>query len=244
MRKAIGAVEAPVVPAGTRAFIIGNGPSLNVSTLERLKGEVCFGVNRIHLIYPQTSWRPTYWLLMDLDGKNTYMTDIQLNAEMGYPCYVRVDIFARWLSGWIGAKTPEEIADVLSRVTTVDDVNYINTESVRLRDPLEDGKYNQGGSVGGALQLALAWGYDPVYMVGCDGGLQVGKVNHFTEYYDPNHQFDERNPAQVEDANKALNAIATAMHHEYVSRGRRLFNATVGGSKISGVPLADLEEVL
>ena len=41
-----------------RAFIVGNGPSLKPWQLDRIKGEASYGVNRIHLIYPETSWRP------------------------------------------------------------------------------------------------------------------------------------------------------------------------------------------
>ena len=52
---------------GERCFIIGNGPSLTSDDLERLKGEVCFGSNRIFYIFSNTSWRPTYYLSIDND---------------------------------------------------------------------------------------------------------------------------------------------------------------------------------
>ena len=243
MRKAqpLGGIYKPIVAPGTRAFVVGNGPSLSPDQLNRIAaaGDVSFGMNRIHLMYAKTNWRPDYWVLMDLDSKRVFLDDIQVHAALGYRgCYVRVDILARWLSGWIGIKTPDEILSVLSNVSALDAVNYINQESATFRDPVEDLKYNQGGGVGGALQLALAFGYGPVYLIGCDGNLRAGAVNHFTSNYDPDHAADPRNPAQIQAANMALESLHTAMKREYDRRGVGLWNATPG-SKISGTPSID-----
>lgn len=48
-----------------RCFIIGNGPSLNVSDLEKLKNEITFAFNRIYYIFDKTDWRPTYYCSED-----------------------------------------------------------------------------------------------------------------------------------------------------------------------------------
>ena len=52
---------------GKRCFIVANGPSLRVEDLELLhsKGEVTFAMNRIYKIFPQTNWRPTYYVCED-----------------------------------------------------------------------------------------------------------------------------------------------------------------------------------
>lgn len=50
---------------GCRAVIVGNGPSLRISDLDRLHGEVSFASNKIFLAYPDTSWRPTYYSVED-----------------------------------------------------------------------------------------------------------------------------------------------------------------------------------
>lgn len=51
--------------AGKRCFVIGNGPSLLPSDLDRLRGEITFGANRIYHIFSQTKWRPTYYISLD-----------------------------------------------------------------------------------------------------------------------------------------------------------------------------------
>lgn len=50
---------------GKRAFLIGNGPSLHIEDLEKLKNEITFASNRIFLAFDQTTWRPTYYTMAD-----------------------------------------------------------------------------------------------------------------------------------------------------------------------------------
>lgn len=54
------------IHAGRRAFIIGNGPSLRIEDLGRLKNEITFASNRIYLAFDQTDWRPTYYSICDI----------------------------------------------------------------------------------------------------------------------------------------------------------------------------------
>jgi hypothetical protein len=46
--------------AGGRCVIIGNGPSLNETDLDLLKNEITFGLNKLFLLFPKMSFRPTY----------------------------------------------------------------------------------------------------------------------------------------------------------------------------------------
>lgn len=50
---------------GERCFIIGNGPSLSVADLEKIKGEYSFAANSIFEIFPKTQWRPQSYLCVD-----------------------------------------------------------------------------------------------------------------------------------------------------------------------------------
>ena len=51
--------------AGRRCFVIGNGPSLRMTDLDRLKDEITIASNKIYLAFPETSWRPTYYTAID-----------------------------------------------------------------------------------------------------------------------------------------------------------------------------------
>lgn len=60
----------------TRAFVVGNGPSLKDMCLDKLVGEVTFAMNRIDLLYGPapdygirgTVWRPTYYVFIEWLG--------------------------------------------------------------------------------------------------------------------------------------------------------------------------------
>src|SRR4030042_5609223 len=43
-----------------RCFIIGNGPSLRHTDLNKLRGEYTFGLNRIYLLFPELDFSTTY----------------------------------------------------------------------------------------------------------------------------------------------------------------------------------------
>lgn len=53
------------IHTGKRCFIVGNGPSLLCSDLDKLKNEITFGSNYIFKIFEKTSWRPTYYSCTD-----------------------------------------------------------------------------------------------------------------------------------------------------------------------------------
>ena len=52
---------------GQKCFVIGNGPSLQAHDLQILHDNriKTFATNRIYNIFPQTDWRPTYYVSED-----------------------------------------------------------------------------------------------------------------------------------------------------------------------------------
>ncbi|MDD6071560.1 MAG: hypothetical protein PUC12_12240, partial [Clostridiales bacterium] len=50
---------------GERCFIVGTGPSLQLSDVDRLKDEYTFGVNSCLTMYDKTDWRATYYGIVD-----------------------------------------------------------------------------------------------------------------------------------------------------------------------------------
>lgn len=66
---------------GKRCFIIGNGPSLSIEDLEKLKDEDCFATNRIYRIFDKTSWRPKYYFSQDTKRLEEALSDLGLICE-------------------------------------------------------------------------------------------------------------------------------------------------------------------
>ncbi|MGG7620227.1 6-hydroxymethylpterin diphosphokinase MptE-like protein [Bacillus coreaensis] len=60
-----------------RCFIIGNGPSLTVEDLDKLKNEITFAFNRIYYIFDKTDWRPTYYC--SEDDKTIFKSKEEIN---------------------------------------------------------------------------------------------------------------------------------------------------------------------
>ncbi|MBY0145904.1 6-hydroxymethylpterin diphosphokinase MptE-like protein [Neobacillus niacini] len=63
---------------GESCFIIGNGPSLKPEDLERLKGEITFASNKIYKIFNKTTWRPTFFMVVDPIVLEENVKDINL----------------------------------------------------------------------------------------------------------------------------------------------------------------------
>lgn len=53
------------IKLGRRCFVIGNGPSLTISDLEKIREEDSFATNRIFQMFSNTWWRPTYYCCQD-----------------------------------------------------------------------------------------------------------------------------------------------------------------------------------
>lgn len=50
---------------GERCFIVGQGPSLTIEDLEKIKGEISFTVNSGPAVYKKTDWRAQYYAAFD-----------------------------------------------------------------------------------------------------------------------------------------------------------------------------------
>lgn len=72
---------------GRRAVIVGNGPSLRIADLARLKREITFASNKIYLAFASTDWRPTYLTVTDTivaENSNEYLRETKLRKMFGH----------------------------------------------------------------------------------------------------------------------------------------------------------------
>ena len=214
-----------------RAFIIGNGPSLNETPMDRLVGEVTFAVNRIHLLYPRTKGRPTHWVLADRSNSPRYIQDIVNHMEMGEDCWVRKDFYADMVK-----ETGRDFADV----HLYDNCTHIDAE----RNPSTGWHTPEfccyGGSVLVAIQLAVRKGYNELYVLGCDLGYKGNEVNHFDSNYG---DVDWRGVGAARLANKTLQLAHAVAYEECSKLGVVIRNAGVKGELLA-YPRVKLETVL
>ena len=66
---------------GKIGFLIGNGPSVRVQDLEKLKNRVTFCCNRFYMAYETMEFRPTYTLASDLQTLEDFGEEIVNKSE-------------------------------------------------------------------------------------------------------------------------------------------------------------------
>jgi hypothetical protein len=206
---------------GKRAFIIGNGPSLAQLDLDQLIGEYTFATGRIAMIFPETNWRPTYYV--------AFATSV--NDYRGFPEYVRDAYEAMKSANMTFAYQDCMYNSVfhIARNTTVfldaSESEHFEIEEVGPEvwsDDIFKRVSKFGTSLFAAAQIAAYMGFNPIYFIGCDLG-----DGHFTSEYIP--KYYEKYCTSQERVKPAI-----IRSHEIAKiNGERLgvefYNATLGG---------------
>lgn len=205
---------------GRRGFVIGNGPSLKMTDLDQLQGEITLAANKIYLAFDETSWRPSHFTVCD---------DVlweKIRDEM-------VSHFPSVSSPWDYTSQPG--------------IHHRHFQHLPwdLEAPADGHAFSMNvadGLFGGFtvtyanLQIAAHMGLEPIYLLGCDhhykgeSGAEdedlmatVTDQNHFNAAY---RQVGEWvNAAPLAKMEKAF-AHARVVHDQ----GRvQIYNATRGG---------------
>jgi hypothetical protein len=173
---------------GQRAFIIGNGPSLKIEDLNRLNNEITFASNKIYLVFGNTNWQPTYYVVCDyLVAENNRATILQLDlfkifSEAQKPILGKAakrKLFYRELGDGFGPNDEYHGAFSKDALIGIQASETVTTTHV---------------------QLAYYMGCNPIYLIGLDGKYVIpqtmmdhpvynrvlvsqGEGNHFVENY-------------------------------------------------------------
>lgn len=200
-----------------RAFVVGNGPSLAVTPLDKLAGDVSFGVNGIRRIYKSTGWRPTYYVRAEeasTQSPEMYREDISLHLDICKEV---------WANLWF---TKNADFGKHPKYRTIVACDHYTNHFDEARFPH---LYHMpllctaGSSVNVAIQIAVQKGYDPIYLVGCDLGYKDGQPSHFTPDY-------EQGAGKLRAARWAnMDTLAAHMVAARTWPGR-IINATIGGN--------------
>ena len=208
-------------------IIVGNGPSLNKTDFQLVSKFDSFGLNRIHLMYNKTVWRPNYLVAVNhlvLRGlhdeevltKNTFVT------------------FTFKLKNILTGKGVG--------------MNHRNRNITPFVTPLERGIEIGSTVTFVAMQLAFHMGYDTILLVGVDHSFkQQGRpnerqklngadVNHFSEDYFSGQEW------QLADLENS--EVHYCMAREWAkANGKRIYDCTVDG-KLEVFPKRELQEFL
>lgn len=202
---------------GERCFIIGNGPSLNPQDLEKLRAnrEVSFGSNKIYLIYKKTLWRPTYYMVIDIQGMQ--INNQEIRKYMGKTPFIPEFFYVDF--------SPVEEASRFSMINKI----YAPDEDIYFSDDITKGIASGRTVTYAMLQAACYMGFSDIYLLGVDFSWgEKGEDTHFCKDYD-DAKWDEFQRTQAvfdkQEIHRAYNAAKKYADQNHIN----IYNATRGG---------------
>lgn len=212
------------VHSNERCFIVATGPSLTISDLEMLNGEITFGMNSICKLFSETEWRPTYYGIQDRFVYSKMKSDI----DKYYHGAKNVFVASTLQSG-------EFIEFPFNDV-----YNRYDAERRQFRVKFSDDAYvcvyNGFTITYSLIQLAVYMGFGEIYLLGTDCSYNRGQKNHVIE------------SGHVDKYDYLLNYKRMVVSYEEAkkyadSKGIKIVNCTRGGM-LEVYPRMSLEDVL
>ncbi|WP_159436317.1 6-hydroxymethylpterin diphosphokinase MptE-like protein [Halosegnis longus] len=174
---------------GERAFLVGNGPSLDQTPLDQLNNEYCFAMNKINDIYTDTDWRPSFYVLLVDDLEEIEPEYLIENSNKDIKC-VTLEKFKPTFGDDKNIyytnkkKLKYESVEGSKRFH---DLRRSEVESINIcqlynywPDDISEMIYTYH-SMYAIIQMAIYMGFDELYLVGCDLGYG---------YHDPHMIFE------------------------------------------------------
>lgn len=223
-----------------RAFIIGSGPSLNRTPLDRLIGEVTYAFNKIYLIFGKTKWRPTYWVIADLSASDYWpMTEVFRHGSH----YILRDDFRDTTGQHLNAASAD-----YEWIPRCDKHDHLNCQGEGIPKSWHLPSYCRfGGGMFIAIQHAVTHGYNPLYLLGADLYHENPPENGVwldTNHFDPGYGL--KMPKKYGSYNRFNQTLILAHRNALEGcheRGVEIYNATIGGD-LEIYPRVELEDVL
>lgn len=217
---------------GKRCFVIGNGPSLTIEDLEKLKGEITFGTNGIFYSFDKTTWRPTYYMSMDNSFLDTEFKNIKEKVNQRK--------FLNYYCSKFGRGTDDDIIYIL-----IKGPYKVDRSKFYQKDISEDVSeyFAQTFSITTTcIEFAIYMGFKEIYLIGVDNNyttaLNDNKANESVHFYKTSYN-------QKGIVHYADNQIKSyELYRDFAkSHGVSIYNATRGG-RLEVYPRVNLDEIL
>ncbi len=217
--------------SGKRCFIIGNGPSLRVEDLEKLKDEICFGSNRIYNIFDKTDWRPTYYCVQDIKLIEKSTDEINkirgINKIIGIVKYIPYKKLTN--AYFINLHCKEFYPDLPEFSVDVANAGIYEGYTVSYM----------------CLQLAIYMGFKEIYLLGIDHSYSVDtnpdgtirKKSGLKDHFSEKDKIDN-----IPQTYKSTLAYESAEKYAK-NNGIKIYNATRGG-KLEVFERLDFDKVI
>ena len=218
---------------GQRCFIIGNGPSLSVSDLEKLNNEYSFAFNRIYYIFDKTNWRPTFYCTQDVKIATQSENEINDNisteylfAPISFKWYENINIKSKYYfnAKYSGFEIPEFSNDISLSIGCGNTVTCT------------------------AIQIAIYLGFKEIFLLGIDHNFQKYQDEHGNIIVDPSAKdyFCEeynKNNSSTYIPRLDLSTACYIKAKQFADMNKvNIYNATRGG-KLEVFPRVDFDSL-
>lgn len=218
---------------GQRCFIVATGPSLTLEDVNKLKGEICFGMNSVMKMFDKTDWRPTYYALFDGSVYDRIKEELYKIDSICSFCADNlpwrgdnVNLLGMW-GGW-------RYNSKIERMIFPDSL-----QEKQLRISSDISKYVYAGSsvVHMIMQVCFYMGFSEIYIIGADcnfgGSAKHSSLLNYNALITETPEYLYY--ALMRDYERAK---------KYADRyGIKIYNATRGGM-LEKFERVDLDEVL
>lgn len=151
---------------GKRCFLIGNGPSLSIQDLELIQNEITFGCNRVYKLFQNTSWRPTYFCMIDALIAKYSSEELALN--------IKCPLFTNFTTKKLMPVIPENVIQVRN----------LGDKPYRISKNFEAYYVPSGATVMTfMIELAMYMGFSEIYLLGVDCTSSLTTHGHCIEGY-------------------------------------------------------------
>ncbi len=212
---------------GETCILIGNGPSLQISDLEKINGIDTFACNLIYKIYDKTEWRPTF--LCCVDPVYTKTLGYEFKKHITCQMFTNLTAFKKF------SKKPKKIL----YVTNVNYKKYHVSKNI-----LSYYVPAQATVMTFMIELAMYMGYKEIYLLGVDCTNSFVKGGHFIkDYSNKNLTVAEEKRAkrimkngtnsleELGEIRRDRSMLAYEKLREYADKkGIKIYNSTRGGA--------------
>jgi hypothetical protein len=149
---------------GESCFIIGNGRSLTVEDLNRIKNQVSFSSNRMNLFLNEAEWEPYYYTFIDARMAINFFDEVY-NMKKKQMFVVVTD------AGY----TPLKKQFAKDCIFLISYHEHEKNGDPKFSEDLSE-KMNTHGTVTYAnIQLAIYMGFKNIYLIGVDNNCAINK---------------------------------------------------------------------
>ena len=210
-----------------RAFIIGNGPSLNRTDLDMLEGEVTFCMNSFFLKQGELNWTPTFYVVEDhlvAEDRADSLNALKGSTKL-FPAYL----------GYCLDEGPETIFfNHRARVSYPHGFDF-STDAAKIT-------YTGCTVTFTCMQLAFYLGFEEIYLIGVDASYDIPEDSKLSQAYgvgvldmdsdDPNHFHPDYFGKGFRWHDPQVSMMLEAYEEARIvtdDAGQHIYNAGVGG---------------